>query len=465
MNAFALQLVAFVCWSLLLWSLLQPVLRRWPAFSRWPALYWLLLCCCFLPFWPQLSWQQSGMIPPQLLLEVAESAALWVATPQHPSLLSSFSLADLVMPLLFVIWLLGACWRLGQLSLQWRRLRLLSAAATDLQSAEVLAELPPEAAMQLKGQLDALQLKQQSGLSSPFVFGFWRLHLVVPQNFASFPPTERLLLLQHELCHVRRCDPQQLLLWRVLALLFWFNPVLVKLEAAFSRAIEFTVDRQVLARQPDLALSYGKAMLSSLKYQQAADQLSAAFTQLRLDEQFYRQRLLLLFQPSSPGLYKQLSVLAVTIMFVTAFAYLISGLFISHNKAPERWQWPLAKVQINSGYGVKSAIRQYRPHLGLDLDGNTGDVISAAAGGRVLIADSSSLHANLGNVVLLDHGGGYQTLYAHLDQIQVHSGDFVLVGTQLGTVGSSGKVTGPHLHFEVLRFGQAQNPLELLPAR
>jgi hypothetical protein len=45
MNAFALQLVAFVCWSLLLWWLLQPVLRRWPEFAQWPALYWLLLCC------------------------------------------------------------------------------------------------------------------------------------------------------------------------------------------------------------------------------------------------------------------------------------------------------------------------------------------------------------------------------------------------------------------------------------
>ena len=239
---------------------------------------------------------------------------------------------------------------------------------------------------------------------------------------------------------------------------------MAKLEAAFGRAIEFTVDRQVLAQQPELALTYGKAMLSSLKYQQVEGQLSAGFTQLRLDEQFYRQRLLQLFQPAAPGSSKQRSALLVAILFVTAMAYLLLALIKSQHSAPERWLWPLERVQINSGYGVKSAIRQYRPHLGLDLDGNRGDAISTAAAGRVLIADNSSLHANFGNVVLLDHGGGYQTLYAHLDKIQLRAGDYVAAGTQLGTVGSSGKTTGPHLHFELLHFGQAQNPLALLPA-
>lgn len=464
MNAFALQLVAFVCWSLLLWFLLQPVLRRWPVFSQWPALYWVLLCCCFLPFWPQMSWQQTGVIPPQLLQEVVGNAALWAAKPQHPALVQSLSLTDLMLPLLFIIWLLGACWRLVKLWQQWRRLQLLSATAIHLDSAEVLVDLPAESAILLKKPLSQLKLKQQQGLSSPFVFGFRQLHLVLPQNFASFPATERLLLLQHELCHVRRCDPQQLLLWRLLVLLFWFNPVLAKLEAAFGRAIELTVDRQVLAQQPELALAYGKAMLSSLKYQQAEGQLSAGFTQLRLDEQFYRQRLLQLFQPASPRSGKQQSALVVAILFVTTAAYLLAAVFQSQHTAPERWYWPLVQVDINSGYGEKSAIRQYRPHLGLDLDGKTGDVISAAAGGRVLIADSSSLHHNFGNVVLLDHGGGYQTLYAHLDKIHVRAGDFIPAGSQLGTVGSSGKATGPHLHFELLHLGQAQNPVKLLPA-
>lgn len=464
MNAFALQLLAFVCWSLLLWWLLQPVLRRWPEFAQWPALYWLLLCCCFLPLWPQINWHQAGVIPPQLLQEFVGSAALWVAKPQHPALVQSFALTDLVLPSLFAIWLLGACWRLVKLWQQWHRLQLLSAAAAHLHSAEVLAELPAESATLLKKPLSQLKLKQQQGSGSPFVFGFAQLQLVLPQNFSSFPPTERLLLLQHELCHAKRFDPQQLLLWRLLVLLFWFNPVLAKLEAAFGRAIEFTVDRQVLAQQPELALTYGKAMLSSLKYQQVEGQLSAGFTQLRLDEQFYRQRLLQLFQPAAPGSSKQRSALLVAILFVTAMAYLLLALFKSQHSAPERWQWPLERVQINSGYGVKSAIRQYRPHLGLDLDGNRGDAISAAAAGRVLIADNSSLHANFGNVVLLDHGGGYQTLYAHLDKIQLRAGDYIAAGTQLGTVGSSGKTTGPHLHFELLHFGQAQNPLALLPA-
>lgn len=464
MNVLVWQLVVFVVWSQLLWWLLQSVQRRWPQLLQKPCLYWLLCVCCFLPLWPQVNWQQTGIIPPQLLVEMVGHSTHWVATAQPSSLLQSADLNSFILPLLLLVWLAGACWRLFRLRQQWRRLTLLADAAAHPQLSALLADISPENAALLTQSLQKLRLKQQSAVSSPFVFGCWHLTLVLPQNFTTFPPAERLLLLQHELCHVRRRDPQQLLLWRVLVQLFWFNPVLARLEAAFGRAIEFTVDRQVLAQQPSAALSYGKAMLSCLKYQQAAGNLSAGFTQPGCDESFYRQRLLQLFQPVPSHQSKQLAGLLLAIFMVSALVYLLLGLWHTQNNAPKQWQWPLERVQINSGYGVKSAIRQYRPHLGLDLDGNTGDAIRAAAAGRVLIADNSSLHPNFGNVVLLDHGGGYQTLYAHLDKIQLRAGDFIAAGTKLGTVGRSGKATGPHLHFELLHFGQAQNPLALLPA-
>jgi murein DD-endopeptidase MepM/ murein hydrolase activator NlpD len=464
MNDLVWQLVVFVVWSQLLWWLVQGVQRRWPLLLQKPFLYWLLCACCFAPLLPQINWQQTGMIPPQLLLEMVGHTTHWAATAQHPSLLQSLHLRDVILPLLLLLWLSGVCWRLYRLGQQWRRLTLLADAVPQPQISALLADISPEHAALLLPSLKKLRLKQQSAISSPFVFGCWHLTLVLPQNFAAFPPTERLLLLQHELCHVRRRDPQQLLLWRLLVQLFWFNPVLARLEAAFGRAIEFTVDRQVLAQQPAAALSYGKAMLSCLKYQQAAGELSAGFAQPDCDESFYRQRLLQLFQPAPQHEFRQLAGVLLAIFMLSALVYLLFGALQTQNNAPDRWLWPLERVQINSGYGVKSAIRQYRPHLGLDLDGNRGDAISAAAAGRVLIADNSSLHANFGNVVLLDHGGGYQTLYAHLDKIQLRAGDYIAAGTQLGTVGSSGKTTGPHLHFELLHFGQAQNPLALLPA-
>jgi len=80
-----------------------------------------------------------------------------------------------------------------------------------------------------------------------------------------------------------------------------------------------------------------------------------------------------------------------------------------------------------------------------------------------LLAGTGSLHANFGNVVLLDHGGGYQSLFAHLDRVDVQPGQQVDAGQVIGTLGNSGRTTGPHLHLELLLNGQRIDPATVLP--
>ena len=63
-----------------------------------------------------------------------------------------------------------------------------------------------------------------------------------------------------------------------------------------------------------------------------------------------------------------------------------------------------------------------------------------------------------GNCIIIDHGGGLSSLYGHLDTVLVASGDLVLGGEVIGTVGSTGNATGPHLHFEIRRDGIAEDP-------
>ena len=67
-----------------------------------------------------------------------------------------------------------------------------------------------------------------------------------------------------------------------------------------------------------------------------------------------------------------------------------------------------------------------------------------------------------GQVVFIDHGGGYATVYAHMSRIQVDEGDIVKKGAMIGKVGMTGVATGPHLHFEVRVNGEARNPLKYL---
>ena len=124
------------------------------------------------------------------------------------------------------------------------------------------------------------------------------------------------------------------------------------------------------------------------------------------------------------------------------------------------WQMPLIGP-LTSGFGLLSIVngKVGSPHAGVDIKGNTGDPVKAAAAGRVVLAQSTQLG---GNTVLVDHGTGIVSGYRHLSEIKVKMGDDVNQGDVIGLVGSTGRSTGPHLHFDVRLSGVAVDPLSVL---
>jgi LysM repeat protein len=100
-------------------------------------------------------------------------------------------------------------------------------------------------------------------------------------------------------------------------------------------------------------------------------------------------------------------------------------------------------------------------HLAIDIAAGTGAPVYAADSGVVVYAAGSS--GGYGNMVMIDHGNGYHTLYAHLDSINVYCGQNVLQGNLIGLAGSTGRSTGPHLHFEIRLNGGFINPWYVLP--
>ena len=91
----------------------------------------------------------------------------------------------------------------------------------------------------------------------------------------------------------------------------------------------------------------------------------------------------------------------------------------------------------------------------------TGTPVVAADDGTVVL--TSWLRYSYGYHVIIDHGDGVQTLYAHLSVIEVEVGQAVSKGQEIGKVGTTGRVTGPHLHFEVIEGGVRRNPFNYLP--
>lgn len=124
-------------------------------------------------------------------------------------------------------------------------------------------------------------------------------------------------------------------------------------------------------------------------------------------------------------------------------------------------QWPLPTTGVTSLFGRRPdpIEKRERFHYGVDLEATYGAVVHASAAGKVLFAGWNAGH---GRQIVLAHAGGYQTGYSHLAQVLVYEGTYVQAGQPIGFAGNSGRSTGPHLHFEVTRWGGHLDPLNLL---
>jgi murein DD-endopeptidase MepM/ murein hydrolase activator NlpD len=130
------------------------------------------------------------------------------------------------------------------------------------------------------------------------------------------------------------------------------------------------------------------------------------------------------------------------------------------NAPGDKFMWPVAGF-IKSDFGMRMhpILHVVRFHAGIDIVAPNGTLVKAADGGEVIQA---GYDGGYGNSIVIYHGGGFATWYAHLSSIRVTVGQIVARGQVIGLVGATGLATGPHLHFEVRINGAAQNPLQYL---
>ncbi|KAB0681817.1 M23 family metallopeptidase [Aureimonas leprariae] len=124
---------------------------------------------------------------------------------------------------------------------------------------------------------------------------------------------------------------------------------------------------------------------------------------------------------------------------------------------------PVPSTAISSTFGVREDpfFGRAAMHTGIDFVEQTGTAVKATAPGKVVFAGEN---AGYGQMVEIDHGNGLSTRYAHMSSIAVEVGQAVVAGTAVGRVGSTGRSTGPHLHYEVRRAGEAIDPSRFLKA-
>lgn len=129
---------------------------------------------------------------------------------------------------------------------------------------------------------------------------------------------------------------------------------------------------------------------------------------------------------------------------------------------PAGFVYPLMGPRMSSDYGkrVHPIKRVTRHHDGIDLAAPRGAPIRAIAGGLVIYADP---YAGYGNLIVVQHNNGFTSHYGHCETFRVKTGERIAPGQVIGTVGSTGISTGPHLHFEIRFNGKTYDPERLLP--
>ncbi|MGO4540691.1 peptidoglycan DD-metalloendopeptidase family protein [Paenibacillus sp. 2TAB19] len=123
--------------------------------------------------------------------------------------------------------------------------------------------------------------------------------------------------------------------------------------------------------------------------------------------------------------------------------------------------WPTRSRQLTSGFGYRKDPFSGKTafHAGIDITGKLGDPVFSAAEGTVT---ETGIDGVFGKYIVIEHLGGLKTTYMHLKQIEAKEGDLVVRGEKIGLLGSSGRSTGPHLHFQILQQSEPVNPLKYL---
>lgn len=516
-----------ILYATVVFVLVAPVcallVRRWPyrAAPLRAALWSLVLLRLVLPPSLSLPWSMGAVLdlsPPKLWEGGEELHAPWgEAVPELAPQVSSSSPTGARRSLILGLlgWGLGAA---GVAFLLVRRRRRYG----DLVKTGRMLEGGPESARAAHWRRRfrirrPVRLVTVAAPVSPFTLGVLRPVICLPDALLGEPRLVEAAL-AHEMAHIARWDDLRLLLQRGIQALWFFHPVAWLAGARLHEERERLCDARVLASGALSPRDYGRSLLTAVQMNLEGVASSPAFgapkgriaMRIReiVKEGHRRPRTLpalltvtllgLFLLPLAPTSGALDESAADTSTWAPRWSWALSGEWSGsppgrhpgaatahgdrhavgdsegrpgHPHAARHggpvWGRPVPQGRLTSPFGqrVHPLSGERVHHRGVDLAAPAGTPIVSPAPGRVAVAteryEGGDHH---GTVLVLDHGEGLRSFYSHLDSLSVTPGQEVVRGQQVGTVGSSGEVTGPHLHFEVWQDGEPVDPGSLVPS-
>jgi beta-lactamase regulating signal transducer with metallopeptidase domain len=272
--------------------------------------------------------------------------------------------------------------------------------------------------------------------------------------------------LAHELAHVAYWHALWLALQHVIQIAYWFHPAVRFAGNRVAHERERLCDAVVVSKRRFSAPQYARSLLlASRLHAPDGSEFGLTFRSRR-----FSMRIHDILEPSNRRPPRRLVAAICVAGLALVVLPMADGASSTPSEAPTDTQHrgdcveldnplPEGKVSWKWGEGRDPWSGEPVFHRGIDLAAPAGTAIVAPAAGTVTVATveyKPSLSS--GTVAILDHGGGLTTFFAHLGSVSVDEGERVSAGQVIGEVGSTGKSTGPHLHFEVRRDGEAQDP-------
>ncbi|MBU2968302.1 peptidoglycan DD-metalloendopeptidase family protein [Pseudoalteromonas sp. C2R02] len=490
------SLVAFVIFSGVLFLINNLIKKIAPKLSNFSLFWHGLLFLSLIPLLPVNNLSSEPIIPSVLLNDFTHSHQIiknsYIISEQVNN--NDFSQYGLILLFIFII--LGCIVSLHKFIYSCLTLQQFSNKCAQVS----LSNWFNTQELKLINSKSNIRLIQSQLPHSPFVYGIFSYTIVIPKNFEAMQLEQQKLLLAHELTHAKRHDPIAVFIYRFCCSIFWFNPFLKDIEKGFTNAMEISCDADVLKTLPNKKSDYARALLSSLKLYQTQLNMSTLthFSNPKHDKSIFETRIRAAMATNNKNKFEILQkilLLAVFILLgVSSFitkatlnieqianevkglkpvqeALVIPNFDNVHKEAVDlvslnlqiKGLKPVKEAWISSNYDEVNEFRGAKPHQGIDFAAKKGTKITASFSGVVLIANDTSLHKNYGKVILIRNSeNDMQSLYAHLDSFNVTAGQRVKEGDFIGTVGNSGRVTGPHLHFELIKHNKRLNPNKYL---
>lgn len=301
---------------------------------------------------------------------------------------------------------------------------------------------------------------------SPFALAWPQPTIALPRALQSrLDDAQWRLVLRHEAAHLERHDAQWALVLRLGGLLLWFNPWLRPLARRVQLAAELACDAAAVGAEKNMRRAYAEAYLETLRMSMTRALPCPAIAFSPQDQGSHRMRIGHIVHGDPHARKRPLRSVVLALFALTCgggFAA-VQAAAASAPPTSVTFSGPIIAGRISSHYGTLRPGISVGAHKGIDLTAARGTPVHAPAAGTVQVATANyAPQPRYGTVVVIDHGAGWQTVYAHLDAFDVQAGERVAAGQQIGRVGSTGQATGPHVHVEVHRDGVRVDPASVI---